>query len=164
MDIVEHGRQEQHFVGSAIEDSAASVVAPESAGTTDGPLPAEPPDETIFTVLAGHARTRAPAHLWITAAIGVIDAVAVIVARPSLWWVAAAFVVASAYGTWGLADHALADRTLSKALGYPCRRWTPVALHGIRGLAVIAGVSALFAAVVGFVVAAMGGLRTGAGW
>lgn len=117
---------------------------------------AAPRDETVFTVLATRVRTRAPAHLWITAAVGAIDAVALLIARPTLWWVAAACAAVTAYAAWGLADRALSVHgpTLhdSKWLG----------LETVRGSAIVVGVAATAVTVFGFVGAALG--RGTLGW
>jgi hypothetical protein len=133
--------------------------------TTDAPLhgqivadsqgTAPPPDtdseETVFTMLAARARTRAAAHLWITAGIGFIDALALMVARPSLWWVAAACLTVSAYAVWGLADRALAR----SAGGLPAR-WTPWGLRAVRVAAVAVGIAGGAATMVGFLATALG--------
>ena len=108
-------------------------------------------EETIFSVLAGRARTRAPFHLWLTAGIGVIDAIALSLFQPNLWWVAAAFGAVSAYATWGLADRALGDGTAN-----PNRLLGPKVLRGIRGLVVVVGLACAVAAVIGFLGVSLG--------
>ena len=116
-----------------------------------------PADEgTIFTMLAARARTRASAHLWLTAGIGGIDALALVVARPSLWWIAAACLSVSAYAVWGLADRALAraDRTAS--------RWRVGTLEVVRAVSVAVGVAGGVGTRVGFLGAALG--RCALGW
>ena len=118
------------------------------------------PDETVFTVLAGHARTRSSAHLWITAAIGIIDSVAVAVAWPALWWVATGFIAVTAYAVWGLADRRVADASLSEpadgAAPDEARPWLPLALRILKGLALVGGTAAVLATVAGFLIGALG--------
>jgi hypothetical protein len=108
-------------------------------------------EETVFSVLAGRARTRASTHLWLTAGIGGVDAVALLAARPALWWVAAACATVSAYAVWGLAD-----RALSHLDGDARRRWKPVVLRGVRVLAVVAGVAGAVVTALGFLGVALG--------
>src|SRR5690348_12720199 len=106
-----------------------------------------PANETVFTVLAGQVRTRSSAHLWMTAAIGVIDSVALGVAWPALWWVATGFVAVTAYAVWGLADRGL-ERALtgdSTAAETTAERgtWLPITLRGAKGLALVVGMAAV---------------------
>ena len=119
-----------------------------------------PGDETVFTVLAGQVRTRSSAHLWMTAAIGIIDSVALGVAWPGLWWVATGFVAVTAYALWGLADRGF-ERALTgdSAAPEPTTErpwWLPFALRGAKGLALVVGMAAVLATVAGFLVGALG--------
>jgi hypothetical protein len=136
------------------------VTAPELTRT--GPEVAiDPPgNETVFTVLAGQVRTRSSAHLWMTAAIGVIDSVALGVAWPGLWWVATGFVAVTAYAAWGLADRglerALGGNSAAAEANIERRPWLPIALRGAKGLALVVGIAAVLATVAGFLVGALG--------
>ena len=153
MDIIEH---EQRAAGPVTFGTGQGEL---NRSVADPATPAAGPetDETVFSVLATRARTRASAHLWLTAGIGAIDAVALTVARPSLWWLAAACVSVSAYAVWGLADRALA-----RSGGAPRRAWTPLLLNLIRGSAIALGVAAGAATAIGFLGAALG--RGALGW
>ena len=129
MDVVEHE-----------EPVAGSVAASQAVE----------PDETIFSVLAGRARSRAPSHLWLTAAIGGIDAVALMIGRPSLWWVAAACAAVAAYAVWGLVDRTLAVGA------HPPGSWGYRGLRVVGALAMAAGFAGAVAAVLGFLVLSLG--------
>ena len=109
------------------------------------------PDETIFSVLAGRARTRAPSHLRITAAIGGIDAVALMIARPALWWAAAACAAVAAYALWGLVDRALAVGAHQPG------SWRYRVLRVVGALAMAGGFAGAIAAVLGFLVLSLCG-------
>ena len=108
-------------------------------------------DETIFSVLAGRARSRPLSHLWITAVVGGVDAIALAIARPGLWWIAAACAAVTGYATWGIADRAF-------------ERLDPIARKGVKGvalrivrvLAVACGILGAVATVVGFLGASVG--------
>ena len=119
-----------------------------------------PRDETVFTVLAGQVRTQSSAHLWMTAAIGVIDSVALAVAWPGLWWISTGFVAVTSYAVWGLADRRLAAISMADPISADTpaehRLVLPLALHGVRGLALVAGIVATLATVGGFLVGALG--------
>ena len=129
---------------SIAESGPSSVATAEQAATDDG-------EETVFTVLAGRARTRASAHLWLTAGIGAVDAVALMATRPALWWAAAACATVSAYAIWGLADRALSHWDNDAR-----RHWKPILLRGVRVLAVIAGIAGAVATALGFLGIALG--------
>ena len=95
-----------------------------------------------------------------TAAIGVIDSVALGVAWPGLWWVATGFVAVTAYAVWGLADRGLeraltGDSAAAEATAER-RSWLPIALRGAKGLALVLGMAAVLATVAGFLVGALG--------
>jgi hypothetical protein len=151
MGMFEQGEHEPQLIGHAAATSSVLATPSETSGAAPGATGAEPADETVFSVIAGHARTRAPAHLWITAGIGVIDAAALMFARPSLWWASAAFAAVSAYAIWGLAD-----RALSRRAGDPGRRRASLALEGVRVIAVVGGVAAAIMAALGLLGAALG--------
>ena len=129
MDVVEH---EEPLAGGV---AASQAVEPE---------------ETIFTVLAGRARTHASSHLWLTAAIGGIDAVALMIGRPTLWWVAAACAAVAAYAVWGLVD-----RRLTVA-AHPPGSWRYRMLRLVGGLAMAGGFAGAIAAILGFLVTSLG--------
>jgi hypothetical protein len=129
VDIVEHE-----------EPLPASVTA---SGTAEA-------DETIFSVLAGRARTRARSHLWLTAGIGGIDAIALIIGKPSLWWLAAACGAVGAYGVWGLIDRSLAQGNASPA------GWGRRVLRLGGDLTMVGGFVMATAAVLGFLAVTVG--------
>jgi hypothetical protein len=129
VDIVEH------------EEPLPASVSPAGSAT---------PDETIFSVLAGRARTRARSHLWLTAGIGGIDAVALMIGRPSLWWLAAACGAVGAYGVWGLVD-----RTLTQGIDAPAG-WRRRALQLGGDLAMVAGFVMAIGAVLGLLAVTVG--------
>jgi len=60
--------------------------------------------KTIFAVLAGAARERSKSELRTTAIGCAVNAGLIFIYHPRLSWLAWAFVAASMYGTWGLAD------------------------------------------------------------
>ena len=132
-------------------DRQVDIVEQEEAppGTVGASRTAET-DETIFSILADRARTRAPSHLWLTTAIGGIDAVALMIARPSLWWVSAACAAVAAYAIWGLAD-----RTMAQGIDAP-DSWRRRGLRLVRGLAIGGGLVMVIAAVLGFLQVALG--------
>ena len=146
--VAGHSPQAGGLVGSAVlgpevrNPPDASIPAAAHGGGTDA-------DETVFTVLAGRARTHATAHLWLTAGIGGIDAAALMIGRPALWWLAAACGAVTAYAVWGLADRA-------ESYAGPTARWTRVACRGVKGVALVVGVAAALAAAIGFLGVALG--------
>ena len=106
---------------------------------------AEESTETVFTVLAGQARSHSRAHLWITAIVGAVDAAWIFAVYPSLWWLASAFAAGGAYGLWGITDRAIADGRGG--------RWSRVLRVARAGLA-LGGVIAAAAALYGLMDAA----------
>jgi len=132
-------------VADPASDSSRSVFV------DDEPAVRNAADETIFSVLAARARSRPLSHLWVTAVIGAVDAVALAIARPGLWWIAAACASVTGYAIWGIADRALdrldpAARTGSKGK----------ALRVMRVLAVGCGILGAAATVIGFLGASVG--------
>ena len=132
-------------VAEPASNASTSLFAGEE---TSIPRPAE---QTIFGVLADRARSRPLSHLWITAVIGAVDAVALAVARPGLWWIAAACASVTGYAAWGIADRAFdrldpLARNGAKAVG----------LRMIQILAVTSGILGAAATVVGFLGASVG--------
>ena len=134
--------------GGGFADPAALRTAPV---ITDDEAPPRSGDETIFSVLAGRARSRPLAHLWITAVIGAVDAVALAIARPGLWWVAAACAAVSGYATWGIAD-----RAFDRLDGEGRRGAKGVALRLVRVLAIAIGLVGVVATVIGFLGVSVG--------
>jgi hypothetical protein len=110
-------------------------------------------DPTVFTVLAERARGHPPAHLWGAALFGAADAIAVLIAYPSAWWIASAAMTLCAFGIWGLADGALIDDPYRVP-----HRGSRVAARAIRAGAVGLGVLATLGAVFGLIGASLGGL------
>jgi hypothetical protein len=158
MDVWEHDNRGPALAGHSPPAGGvlgAAVLGPEARNPPDASIGAAAQggdtdaDETVFTVLAARARTHATAHLWLTAGIGGIDAAALMIGRPALWWVAAACGAVTAYAVWGLADRAA-------AFAGPTHRWTRVVCRGIKGLALVVGVAAALAAAIGFLGVALG--------
>lgn len=123
--------------------------------TADRPQGAEADERepTVFTVLAERARGHPPAHLWGAALFGAADAVAVLIAYPSAWWIASAAMALCAFGIWGLADGALIDDPY-----HPPRRGSRLTARVVRAGAVGLGVLATLGAVFGLIGASLGGL------
>ena len=134
-------------MGDAIRTSVST--------TADRPREAELDERepTVFTVLAERARGHPPAHLWGAALFGAADAVAVLIAYPSAWWIASAAMALCAFGIWGLADGALIDDPY-----HPSRRGSRLGARVIRAGAVGLGVLAALGAVFGLIGASLGGL------
>jgi hypothetical protein len=132
------------------------VLSTNSGSALDQPTDAElieERDPTVFTVLAERARGHPPAHLWGAALFGAADAIAVLVAYPSAWWIASAAMTLCAFGIWGLADGALIDDPYRVPY-----RGSRVAARAIRAGAVGLGVLATLGAVFGLIGASLGGL------
>lgn len=110
-------------------------------------------EPTVFTVLAERARGHPPAHLWGAALFGAADAVAVVLAYPSAWWIASGAMSLCAFGIWGLADGAIIDDPYRG----PRPGWR-LAMGVIRAGAVGLGVVATLGAVLGLIGASLGGL------
>ncbi len=155
MGIFEH---DHDTVRPAHGSAGPTEAVAEPASDVPGPAFAEPlvldpavVDETIFSVLAGRARSRPLSHLWITAIVGGVDAIALGIARPGLWWIAAGCAAVSGYATWGIADRALErlDSTARNGL-------KGTALRVVRILAVACGIIGAVATVVGFLGASVG--------
>ena len=113
------------------------------------PAAAEPGEdgETIFTVIAGRARSHSAAHLVLTAAIGFVDAAAIAWAHPTAWWVALLFAAAGAYGSWGLLDRGVAFRVGKGHPGGPVTAGLRIA----RETMALLGMVAVIAGVGGFI-------------
>ena len=111
--------------------------------------------DTIFSVLAAQARARTTTELRTTALGCAVSAGLLFWQHPALSWLASAFLVASAYGTWGLLDRALANEL---------RREQPDGgtLESLRGwgkVVVVVGSGAALYAVLRFMAVALGGPR-----
>ena len=81
-------------------DSEIEVATPLDAAIDNAPEEAQ----TIFAVLADDARERSKSELRTTAIGCAVNAGLIFIYHPRLSWLAWAFVAASMYGTWGLAD------------------------------------------------------------
>lgn len=110
-------------------------------------------EPTLFGVLAERARGHPPAHLWGATLFGAADAIAILIAYPSAWWIASAALVLCAFGVWGLADEAL----VADAFRSPGRA-TRLTLRAIRASAVGVGAIAVLVAAFGMMAAVLGGL------
>jgi hypothetical protein len=110
-------------------------------------------EENVFTVLRDQARSRSRGGLWTTAVGGALNAALVWWQSPALSWLAAGFLSAAAYGSWGLLDRFLAERDDRPNAG----GLTGDALPEMRTLIVLLGTAAAAWAVVGFSAAALGG-------
>jgi hypothetical protein len=138
-------------IAASVNEPASMTDRATALGAMAEPTATDDGEETVFSVLAGRARTRASAHLWLTAGIGGVDAVALMATRPTLWWVAAGCATVSMYAIWGLADRALSHLDENAR-----RRWKPRVLRGVRVLAVAAGVAGAVATALGFIGIALG--------
>ena len=110
-------------------------------------------DESLFVILARHARERSPMELWTTAVGGVVNTAFIWWRFPALHWLAAGFGAVAAYGIGGLSERLLATRADD---GRPSR-WRGTALVAVRTLALAGGLAAAAGAVLGFMAAALGG-------
>ena len=110
-------------------------------------------EPTVFSVLAERARGHPPAHLWGAALFGAADAIAVLIAYPSAWWIASAAMTLCAFGVWGLADGALIDDPY-RAPHRGSRLMARVTRAGAAGVGVVATLAAVF----GLIGASLGGL------
>ena len=126
--------------------------SPDSADPSTQPPAVIDGSENLFTVLGNQARSRSRAGLWTTMLGGAVNAGVVFWQYPSLSWLAAGFVAASAYGAWGLADRAIAAKT--EEAHEPLA--APDALPEMRGLIAIVGTGAGLWAVLGFMASALG--------
>lgn len=110
-------------------------------------------DESLFALLARHARERSPTELWTTAVGGVVNAAFIWWRFPALHWLAAGFAAVAAYGIGGLSE-----RLLASVIAEPRpSRWRGAVLVFVRSVAVAGGLSAAALAVLGFMAAALGG-------
>lgn len=110
-------------------------------------------EEKLFSMLAARARGHRPAHLWGAALFGAADAVFILIAYPSVWWLACASVALCTFGVWGLADDALlGDPYRAPASG--SRSIIRAARAAVVGIGVLAAAAAAF----GLMAAALGSL------
>ena len=92
------------------EPTRERTLTPLPLSQITAPRPAVSTEETVFSLLADRARGHSIGHLVLAAAVGVIDAVALVWSHPAAWALAALCAAAGAYGLWGLADRALTVR------------------------------------------------------
>ena len=109
-------------------------------------------DESLFVILARHARERSPMELWTTAVGGVVNAGFVWWQFPALRWVAAGFAAVAAYGIGGLSERLLAASASDHSAS-----WRNKALVVLRSVALAGGMTAAAGAVLGFMAAALRG-------
>ena len=136
------------MVGSGLhwDDRAQQHEALGDAGATIAPSsPEVASDETVFSVIASRARSHSPAHLALTAVIGVIDAAALGSAHPGAWSVAAVFAAAGAYGLWGLLDRGLDLLVAAGKRDSPLTNLTRI----VREMVAVLGFIAIVAAAAG---------------
>jgi len=110
-------------------------------------------DDSLFVILARHARERSPMELWTTAVGGVVNTAFIWWRFPGLHWLAAGFGAVAAYGVGGLCERLLAARTTDDN----SPRWRGRFLVTIRSIALAGGLGAAALAVLGFMAAALGG-------
>lgn len=98
---------------------------------------------TLTALLAARARQASDGRLVTDVAVGTVLVVVVLVGKPSLWLAALPPAALAAFGAWGIADRALAERA---ARGAPR-----------TGLAILRAAAALLglAAALGFALGAM---------
>ena len=106
--------------------SEIEVTAPVDASIDD----IREEGKTIFAVLAGAARERSKSELRTTAIGCAVNAGLIFVYHPRLSWLASAFVAASMYGMWGLADRVARNGTSDdeSRIGAHLMRMTSVAV------------------------------------
>lgn len=117
--------------------------------STDEATEREP---NVFAVLAERARGHPPTHLWGATLFGAADAVAILLAYPSAWWIASGALTLCAFGVWGLADGALVADPY-----HPSRAAGRLVARIIRDAAAVVGVTATLGAVFGLIAASLGG-------
>jgi len=109
-------------------------------------------DESLFVILARHARERSPMELWTTAVGGAVNTAFIWWQFPALHWLAAGFGAVAAYGIGGLSERLLAAHADDQEHG-----WRGKLLVAVRSVALAGGVTAAGAAVLGFMAAALSG-------
>jgi hypothetical protein len=93
-------------------------------------------DANVWDLLSARARRASDAQLALTAAAGVVGAVALIAVKPRAWAVlSGSAVCTAAFGLWGIADRSLQETVAIT----PLRR---IAFRTIRGVTVVVGVLA----------------------
>lgn len=109
-------------------------------------------DESLFVILARHARERSPVELWTTAVGGAVNTAFIWWRFPALHWLAAGFGAVAAYGIGGLSERLLATAANDQEPG-----WRGKALVVVRSIALAGGLTAAAGAMLGFMAAALGG-------
>jgi|KBSMisStandDraft_5_1062788.scaffolds.fasta_scaffold165072_1 hypothetical protein len=110
-------------------------------------------DDSLFVILARHARERSPMELWTTAVGGVVNTAFIWWRFPALHWLAAGFGAVAAYGIGGLCERLLA----AQQSGETPSRWRSPLLITVRSIALVGGLGAAALAVLAFMGAALGG-------
>lgn len=138
-------------------DTDSLLTLSEADGTELTNAEREP---TLFSVLASRARGHPRSHLWAATLFGAADAIAILLAYPSAWWLASVSVSLSAYGVWGLADDTITRRR-DGAPEVPDRigageSAASTSARVIRGAAAGVGLGAGLVGAFGFMAAALG--------
>ena len=129
-----------------------STISSRAADHTPDSDVLEDREPTVFSVLAERARGHPPAHLWGATLFGAADAVAVLIAYPSAWWIASAAMALCAFGIWGLSDEALVVDPYR-----PPHGGSRLVARAVRAGAVGLGVLSVLGAVFGLIGVALGG-------
>ena len=140
---------------STVEIKASEGMESPAPVRGEAPVVVSKPADTVFSVLAAQARARTTIELRTTALGCAVSAGLLFWQHPGWSWLASAFLAASAYGTWGLLDRALADELLRErpdagTLGF---------LRGWRKVATVIGSAAALYTVFQFMAAALDGWR-----
>ena len=111
----------------------------------DGADAAGPEQESVFGILAAHARRASDAELALLAWVGAAGAVTVLIVRPRWWPLALAFACAASLGAWGIAEREASERERAGTLTVTGRRALRVARLVAATVGGIAGLGALLA-------------------
>lgn len=91
--------------------------------------------ESVFALAAQIARRASDGQLVVAAAIGIVAAALVGLARPDLWFLGLPLLCVGSFGVWGIAERTAAERTARLGPDFGGRR----ALAGVRVSAAIIG-------------------------
>ncbi|MBC7788417.1 MAG: hypothetical protein H7Z74_00615 [Anaerolineae bacterium] len=120
----------------------------DSVAESQGSGAASSEQATVFSVLRERSRETPLAALGAAFLFGAVDAVMIVIASPSLWWLAAGFVSFAAYGCWGVSDRMLSQRTFG---------WRRATLRSLRLAALTLGCAAALAMLLGLMRSALAG-------
>lgn len=96
------------------------------------------PNATIFTVLADRARIAPDGRLVAYTAAGILGIGVVLIVRPAWWLLILPCLAFSAFGTWGIADRIIAERSAEMDASAEPRVGITV-LRGVKRSAAVIG-------------------------